>query len=286
MREKIAVVRKISDIGTSEPWSARMWFGILQIRDHALKAGERRGELECEEKSKPFDKVYRPLISNLEDAYNSLTNLEKLIAQHEKDLLDNKVLRITENQHTVEHPIDQEVKILFRAFVNSLATALKQLQHVCMTIDDSLDFGFLFMKPENFDKKVAEIEKQNNVLLGLLPVIKEFRPLSNEIIVCNRNPIEHPEDGFMLPDIEYDFEQKKILNDFYSQEKMRFYWENSWRFCEIMIVSAFALQIKHPWGIVEIPQEERDPDMPIKYKPWIVDQVIIGKLQEHITNNR
>ncbi len=287
MRKKIAVVRKVSDVGTSEPWSARMWFGILQIRDHALKAGGRRGHPECEEKSRAFDKIYRPLLDNLGDAYKTLTNLEKLIIQHEKDLLDNKVLRIDENQHSIEHPIDQEVKILFRAFVNSLATALKQTQHVCKFIDESFDLGFLFATNDiNFSKKVSTIEKQNGDFFGLLPMIKSFRPLSNEIIVFNRNPIEHPNDGFVLPDIEYDFEQKKISSDFYSQKKLQCYWENTWRFCEIMVVNAFALKIKYPWGIVEIPQKERDPDMPIKYKPWIIDDKIFGKIQEHIANSK
>lgn len=286
MRKKIAVVRKISDIGTSEPWSARMWFGILQIRDHALKAGEKRGEAECEGKSKVFDRLYRPLLDNLGDANKNLINLEKLIIQHEKDLLDNKVLDIRENQYSVEHPIDQEVKILFRAFVNSLATALKQTQYVCKFIDESFDLRFLFAKDKNFNDRIAEYEKQNKDFFGLLLLIKGFRPLSNEIITYNRNPIEHPQDGFVLPDIEYDFEQKRISNDFYSQKKLRCYWENSWRFCEIVIVTAFASKIAYPWGIVEISQKDRDPNMPIKYKPWIVDNAIISKIQEHITNNK
>lgn len=286
MRKKIAVVRKISNVGTSEPWSARMWFGILQIRDHALKTEKIRSDIACEEKSKVFDNLYRPLLDNLGDANKNLINLEKLITQHEKDLLDDKVLDIRESQYSVEHPIDQEVKILFRAFVNSLATALKQTQYVCKFIDESFDLGFLFANDKNFNDKIAQYEKQSKDFFRLLPLIKGFRPLSNEIIAYNRNPIEHPKDGFVLPDIEYDFEKKIISNDFYSQKKLQCYWENTWRFCEIVIVTAFALKIQQPWGIVEIPREERDPHMPIKYKPWIIDDVILGKLQEHINNNK
>ena len=278
--------RKISDIGSSEPWSARMWIEILNIRDHAFEKGKTREDAGYKKSANEFDKIYKPLLNNLEDAFKGLQELEDLISRHEKDLTAGKIIETKENQFFVVAPIDQEVRRLFRGFVGALATALKQSQYVCANINTNFDFGFLFAKDDNFKKGVKAIENNSSVLHELSDLFKSFRVLSTEIITFARNPIEHPKDGFVLPDIEYDYKKKKISNDFYSKEKLRKYWENSWRFCEIVIVSAFATKIEEPWGIVEIPKTQRDHNLPVKYKPWIIDDAIIGKIQDHVTSNK
>lgn len=280
--KKIINVRKISDVGTSEPWSARMWLGILEIRNHVFENGNSGPNKRKEE----FDKVYTPLLNNLSDAFTNLTEIENLIVSHEKDVKEGKVLSVSGNQYTVEKPIDQKIKILFRGFINALTTALKSTQYICKAINDKFDVGFLFTSDQNFEKCIKKIEKNKGPLLDHLEMMKNFRHLSNEIVTMTRNPIEHPMGNFSLPDIEYDFENLQIKNNFYTQNKLRRYWENSWRFCELILVAAFETQIKKPWGIVYIPKDQREPSIPIKYKVWVVDEVIVERISNHISHQK
>lgn len=52
-------LRKVADIGSSTPWVARLWIGVLNIRDSVFNETNRG----------TFDDKYAPIVENLLERY-------------------------------------------------------------------------------------------------------------------------------------------------------------------------------------------------------------------------
>src|ERR1700730_6661269 len=89
-------ISKIADFGTSEPWVARLWYGILKFRDLVYPTESER---------LAFDEKYGPVLDNLHECYRAKLLLHKTLAEHEAKVLaqeiDNPPVITTENIDTI-----------------------------------------------------------------------------------------------------------------------------------------------------------------------------------------
>ena len=49
-------------------------------------------------------------------------------------------------------------------------------------------------------------------------------------------------------------------------ETMTLFWNNLFEFCEDAIISIFGFKLEPPLVIGSIPEDQRDPQMPVKYR--------------------
>ena len=213
--------------------------------------------------------------------------MKNLIEQHKKDIKNRKVSTISNNSFFVNNPIDIEIKKAYRNLVAGLTTAMKQVQYVTRRgINKDIKIGFFFQSEENFNKEYEKIIKdKNHILFPIIEGLKNYREISDQVIKSSRNPTEHPDDGFLLPNIDYNIITGEIIGDFYSPERLQFLWEHSWRFCEETIIYSFSTIISPPSVIAEIPKKNRDKTLPIKYKIWL-NKETMKKISEQIKKQK
>lgn len=250
------VLQKYMDEGSSSPFIARLYLGILRLRDVVFPDHANRNI---------FDEPYHFVMETIVNTRSTSQEIVQLIDKHFNKLTKGEVGQLRGHTIHIEETIDKEMRKEVETFLNSAVRAVKQgLQSVTKALQ--VNIGFLFQKQSSFDKGIMGLETSDPSLAAYL---REARKWS-ERLINSRNAIEH--EGWMLPRVKYIEDSGVIrgeepeisgqrLSDF-----VKFIMDRLC--CFVEEVTAHCLQAKMPPGIsvTEIPRSQRKPEMPERFQ--------------------
>lgn len=181
------VVQKLSDEGTQSPFVARLYLGLLHLRDLVYPGHTQREK---------FDKFYEIVISSLQNARETAQGMVRRWEEHCQKVISGEVARPQGQTIHVDESVDKELRKGVEDFLNAAVRALKQgMQNLAAELQ--LNIGFLFRKQAAFETGLAVLEKTDPLLAEYLQQTRVW----SERLVERRNAIEH--EGWMLPRVTY-----------------------------------------------------------------------------------
>jgi len=252
------VVKKFADEGSSTPFFARIFMGILRLRDAVFPDTVSREQ---------FDKAYEFVMMSLLNARNSAEEIRKTVDSHVNSVSTGKVARL----RGPNIQVDENVDTTLQKEVDSFSTlAVRILKHGMQQVTGALqvDVGYLFNKQKGFEEGHAKLLAADGPLAAY---IFESRKWTEPLVVDWRNVIEH--EGWMLPKFTYSrtpeggviAEQPDVLG----QPVLEVVERTLDRLCcFVEDVTAHCLQQKMPCeiSVTEIPRDERLAEMPERFR--------------------
>ncbi len=251
------VVQKFAEEGSRSPFMARIFMGVLRLRDVIFPDSKSRD---------PFDKAYEFVMMTLLNARVSAKEIKTMVDKHVTAVSAGQAARIQGPNIQVEEPIDKELRKEFENCVNLAGCVLKHgMQQVTNTL--LVDIGFLFKKQQAFEKGLAALHARD---ISLANYLSDTRKWSQRLIE-QRNAIEH--EGWMLPKFIYARTAAGGVQATQPQAS----GQPATEFVEYMLdrlccfveeVVAHCLQAKMPAGIsiTELPVGQRVPEMPERFR--------------------
>lgn len=258
-------IQKIANEGTIEPFYARLWVGILELRDAALRA--KLGSNEIDDSRNNFDVLYKPILDAMSASRTAMKKIQYLIADHHRKISEGKIIRFQSNAFEISDSIDKPLRDEIATFLVNGVIAIKGTQKI--TEQFGINISCLFTKQANFEKGVSKLKSEGHT--SLAKFLQKVRSDWTESFIIRRDAIEH--EGWSLPNVEYRITtdqkaeiiepqvdgipvsrySKKMLNRIIS-------------FAENVIVYAFKYAMKPDHVIVKIPVNQRDPDCPRRFR--------------------
>lgn len=250
------VVQKLADEGSSSPFIARLYLGILRLRDVVFPDNAERDI---------FDKPYHLVMETMLNTRSTSQEIVQLVADHFSKLAKGEVGQFRGHTIHIENPIDKELRKEVETFLNGAVRTLKQgMQEVTKCLQ--FNIGFLFKKHHGFETGVTELKKSDPLLAAYLNETRKW----SERLINSRNAIEH--EGWILPKVRY-FEvsglicadEPKISGQKVS-DFVKFIMDRL--ICFVEEVTAHCLKARMPAGITvtEIPLSQRESDMPQRFQ--------------------
>jgi hypothetical protein len=179
-------VTKFADEGTSSPFFARLFSGMLRLRDVAFDDGEKRKE---------FDKAYQFVLNTLMNTRETSNEIIQTLTEHMGKVSQGEIARLKGHIIHVDQSIDSKLRKEVAEFLNSAVRVLKDgMQNLTTFLQ--LNIGFLYMKQTAFEKGVTALAQTQPELAAYL---QETRNWSETLILCRNNL--HL--GWMLPGLTY-----------------------------------------------------------------------------------
>ncbi len=252
---------KYKDTGSEDPFNARMMFGVMKLRDAFVTNEEERLQ---------FDALYEPIFESLDDCMSCKKQLVDLIAGHKKKIDSKEIVGFQHNGEILEihESIDRDMNKIFKDFFIKGEIALKSLQKLSKTY--GLDIGFFFQDGVAFQKGVnkfsAEERPDTKAIVEMLTNDRKWHTVFSKIRIA----IEHG--GFTLGNVKYQHEtgDKVIvyvprINDKEIDEVVTIMSSNVLNFIEDLIAVTINRNLKNGFYVIQIPEDKRDPSLPIKY---------------------
>lgn len=131
-------IKKIMDIGTEEPFVARLFSGLMDLRDFSLQ--QRMKSHEIDNVRRNFDKLYEPVLNALIQVFESARRIRELIYKHIKDLNDGKIVDFQNIGFQINDCIDRELRDDTAKFLINSTIAIKTHQKLLLFM--GVDIGF------------------------------------------------------------------------------------------------------------------------------------------------
>jgi hypothetical protein len=171
------IVQKLADEGAGSPFMARIFLGILHVRDAVFPDPATREE---------FDKLYDFLTSSVSSARAASQDIARTWNEHAHKIANGEIVRRQGPHIHIDESIDKDLRREVESFLNAATRALKTgMQNLGKSL--SVDISFLFKKPDTFAKGVAALEKTDSALAEYL----RHTRLWSEPLLTSRNDMEH-----------------------------------------------------------------------------------------------
>jgi hypothetical protein len=128
------VSQKLSDEGSSSPFWARLFLGILRLADIVFPDAAKREE---------FHKITELLINELLNVRSAAGEINKLWSDHAGKISEGEIVRIEESVVHISENIDAELRRHTESFLNTATRALKNSMQDVATFF-GVNIGFLF----------------------------------------------------------------------------------------------------------------------------------------------
>jgi len=254
------VVQKMSDEGATSPYIARLFMGILRLRDLVY--------LEERDRDK-FDNLFEAVSSQLTDARTAVREIISVWEIHAAQVSAGDIARVEAQAIHINENIDKPLRQLVEGFLNSAVRALK---HGMQSLATELrtDIGFLFKKQNTFDNGIAALRLRDPLLADYLLQVRSW----SEPLITARNDIEHT--GWTLPRVTYRETNGSVLanepevrgrpvSDFVAVSLDRLCC-----FVEEVTVHCLQQKMTSEISIAEIPIGDRIPEAPERFRVTVV----------------
>jgi len=265
-------VKKVADEGSSSPFVARLFLGLLGFRDslHLLAVeGQHREQMRDH-----FDRKFKPMFEAARASRDAAVDVGCLVATHLDAIEDGRALRFTGNQYdvleTIDIPLSQAVHKVLGQGIVATKTGLQEILRDPL----GLDIGFLFQHDTQFNKGIADLwaSGENHLAQYLQDVrsgwLSGFQKL--------RNQYEH--DGWSLADVEYQLAGPSTVTvrlptilslpvDKYvghTANRVLLFMENTMVYA--MQRQCMQRQYRCPIFVAEIPNDQRDLANPQRFR--------------------
>lgn len=260
-----------SDEGASSPYMARLFIGILQLRDSGFNEISNK---------KDFDDLYHPILMkfiHLRESYNDLCTL---FSSHAEKVSNGSVVTITNNSIKLRENISRKYRKEFENFICESERILKQgMQKLLMLF--RLNIGFLYQQENSFTKGIDNLKASDSLLADYIMEVRKW----SEPLIKTRIDIEHK--LWQLPDITYkpngdslQASEPEVLGEPFS-EYGKFIIDKIASFIEEVLVHSFQKYLPSGISIVEIPKNERAQEMPMRFRVGLIDNKTHGWLLKY-----
>ncbi len=250
------IVSKIADEGSSSPFIARLFVGVLQLRDQVFMDKEERDT---------FDKPYESTLTALSDARATAKEIDRLLKEHRLKVSTGEAVRLSGRAIHVDG-VDKELRKHTADFLTSAGRSLKQgIQSVAKVL--GLDIGFFFKDRNAFERGLARLSTTHPELADYL---REARTWAEKLNLL-RNKVEH--EGWVLPRVGYPESGGKIemIEPEAEGEPVSQFVERTLdRLCCFVVeVTVYGLRSRMDptLSVAEVPLPERDPAAPKRFQP-------------------
>jgi hypothetical protein len=169
------------------------------------------------------------------------------------------------NAVEITESIDIPLMHNLSTFINSGARALKAMQPLLSKF--KIEIGFFFQKEKHFQKGLQELEAADRALAEYISAVRTFW---SEGFMKRRNSLEHH--GWYLPNLEYRISPDSIviIEPEVDALPVTQYTERMANkinaFVEELIVYAFSKLLPPSIVVVEVPENERDSSLPLRFE--------------------
>lgn len=248
-------VLKFADEGTSSPFMARLFLGILRLREVVFDDNKKREE---------FDKAYQFVLNTLINARETSNEIIQILSEHRGRVSQGEIASLHGHVIHISETIDSKLGKQVAEFLNSTVRVLKDgMQDLAAVLQ--LNIGFLYRKQTAFENGIATLARTRPELAAYL---QETRKWSEHLILIRNNLHE----GWMLPKVTYKEVSRTIQAvepEVSGQPVSAFVGYMFDRLsCFVEEVSAYGLQAQMPSGIslTEIPVSDRKADCPERFQ--------------------
>jgi len=258
-------LQKVSDEGSTEPYVARFWMGILELRNFALSS---KFEVNYDEKVwGEYDEIYDTVLKATGACRNSEKKILHMLSIHKQKVQNGKIIKFQHSAVDIMESIDEDMNEQISAYLIYGVRALKGTQKVLAYFD--INIGSFFQKQAAFDAGMKDLTSQNHSALSKFLI--ETRTKWSESFINRRNSIEH--EGWSLDKIKYPIiaPQRVIaiepkIDGIDISIYVKKMTDLILSFVENIIIYSLQSVLPPSVMIVEIPEDKRDPIMPIRFK--------------------
>jgi len=182
------IVQKLEGECSASPFMARLFIGLLRLRDAVYSDPAAREH---------FDKVFDFVPTSLMNARTTAKEIINLWTAHTKRVSSGEIVRRQGNAIQIDETIDKELRKQVEHVLTAAVRVLKQgMQN--LTAELGVNIGFLFKKQRAFENGLTGLKPSDPLLAEYL---KRSRVWS-ERLINSRNDLEH--NGWTLPNVTYD----------------------------------------------------------------------------------
>jgi hypothetical protein len=251
------IVQKLADEGSASPFMARLFMGLMRLRDAVFSDPVAR---------ESFDKAFDFVPTTLFTARTTAKEISELWAAHARKVAAGEVVRRQGVAIHIDENIDKELRKQVEHFLNTATRVIKQGMQV-LTTQLGVNIGFMFKQQSAFESGIAALKVTDSLLADYLE--KSRLSWSERLISC-RNDLEH--NNWSLPRVMYDFSSANIVAVeplVAGQPVTEFVQTMLDRVCcFVEAVTAHCIQRKMaaPLTITEIPLAERRLEAPERFQ--------------------
>src|SRR5574341_410535 len=275
-------VKKVSNEGTSSPFIARLFSGILEFRDQLLLLGiEDPATLDAARRA--FDRKYTPLYDALEATRAAAIKVRDLVGNHVRAVQSGTIIQFRGDQYDILETIDAQLSQSIDHIIDQSIVATKSALQTILREQLNLDIGFFFQCEPEFRKVVENLRTigENDLAQYLEDVRHHWRSALQDLRV------QHEHRGWSLENLGYALSGPRSVavrlpmvlgmnvSEFATRTANRVFL-----FAENMMVYAMQRQCRYPIFVAEIPVQLRDPKNIQRFKlaprgldgspPWII----------------
>jgi hypothetical protein len=246
--------------GAQDPFIARIFWQILEIRTHVYRGADRDS----------FDNKHSPVFQNLLEAKVAKEKCIELMRSHRERVKNRETADFENGVIRINEAVDMELNMSFKDFFIRGNIALKALVKLAGFLGYNMSFAFTDDK--KFEEKKTKFLKNHpeESFVEYVKVIEEDRQAWYRQFIEIRNMIEH--EGFEVPKINYLLGKNDEIKTFYAtinhqplDEILERCWENLFHLTEEMLVFLLEKKINPPFALFQVPEDQRPPEKPFKY---------------------
>jgi hypothetical protein len=186
--EPSLTIQKMADEGTSTPFIARTYLGLMRLRDVIYNDPKERFE---------FDKVLDQTYSALMAARTTAREIHEMWEAHSRKVASGEIARLERSNIRVDEDLSRDLRRNVESFVYSAARALKEgMKNFGREMGKGI--AFMFQKQAAYERGLLTLQATDPALADYL---RETRTSWSQRLIETRNAIDH--DGWALPRIEY-----------------------------------------------------------------------------------
>ncbi|PVE08702.1 hypothetical protein [Limnohabitans sp. Rim28] len=251
------LVQKLADEGSASPFMARLFMGLMRLRDAVYSDPVERDR---------FDKAFDFVPTSLFTVRSTAKEISELWSGHALKIATGEVVRRQGVAIHIDESIDKELRRQVEHFLNSAARVIKQGMQG-LTAQLGVDIGFMFKQQTAFERGIAELKATAPLLAEYLD---QSRQTWSERLIKSRIDLEH--NNWSLPRVSYDTSGANIVAVeplVAGQPVTEFVQGMLDRVCcFVEDVTAHCIQKKMPAPITiaEIPLAQRRPEAPERFQ--------------------
>jgi hypothetical protein len=260
-KPEVGVLRKAYDISPGDDFYSRFLMGHGNIRTCVY---DREKQLE-------YDNSFHPVFQNLVEMKIIKDKCTNLISKHIEAVQKGTEGKFHGHQIDINEPIDDELNIFFKDFFIRGQMAVGALIKHSLYMGSNI--GFLFQEDEKKFRRGLKgfvLKEDDERFKALNSFIKNHKDVWYSSFRDLRRRIEH--DGWSLPPLKYSLDSSikvevhiPAFPDKTIPEMLEIFWQNMISFCEDVVVFLLSLKLKNNMIIVYLPEDKRDPQMPVRY---------------------
>ncbi len=251
------IVQKLADEGSASPFMARLFMGLMRLRDAVYSDPVAR---------ESFDKAFDFVPTSLFTARATAREISELWVGHARKVAAGEVVHRQGVAIHIGENIDKELRMQVETFLNTAARVIKQGMQG-LTTQLGVNIGFMFKQQPAFESGIAALKATDPLLADYLD---KSRQMWSERLIKSRNDLEHH--NWSLPRVTYDASGANIVAAeplIAGQPVTEFVQAMLDRVCSFVEdVTAHCIQQKMaaPITITETPLENRHPEAPERFQ--------------------